>query len=163
MLHSQVNPIHKIPQLPQIKCIFHVERVLHVHVFFLMSVWHMAAGSGFAMWCLLLFPSCSGSSSRLPGALGGTPADTFCPLQGVHEGDIWGLSSLSVDRPPVEPSQYISVPPKHPDKMGFDEVRSLFCCLLSCLLAHHLILNVPSSSNHAMILCCSPARKRRQK
>ncbi|XP_065265570.1 procollagen galactosyltransferase 2 [Emys orbicularis] len=27
-----------------------------------------------------------------------------------------------IDHPPFEPSQYISIPPKHPDKMGFDEI-----------------------------------------
>ncbi|XP_064520148.1 procollagen galactosyltransferase 2 isoform X1 [Pseudopipra pipra] len=32
------------------------------------------------------------------------------------------LIEAMIDRPPVEPSQYISVPPKHPDKMGFDEI-----------------------------------------
>lgn len=84
-------------------------------------------------------------------------------LQEEAENFVHTLIEAMIDRPPVEPSQYISVPPKHPDKMGFDEVRSLFWCSLSCLLAHHLILNVPSSSNHAVILCCNPASKRRQK
>ncbi|OCT85461.1 procollagen galactosyltransferase 2 [Xenopus laevis] len=27
-----------------------------------------------------------------------------------------------IDRPPLEPSRYVHVPPKHPDKMGFDEI-----------------------------------------
>nr|XP_048717959.1 procollagen galactosyltransferase 2 isoform X2 [Caretta caretta] len=27
-----------------------------------------------------------------------------------------------IDHPPIEPSQYISIPSKHPDKMGFDEI-----------------------------------------
>lgn len=56
----------------------------------------------------------------------------------VHPGDGWDLSSLSVDRPPIEPSQYVSVPPKHPDKMGFDEVRNLFCC--HCFPIHYVLL-----------------------
>lgn len=49
-------------------------------------------------------------------------------IKHVPPGDGWDLCSLSVDRPPIEPSQYVSVPPKRPDKMGFDEVRNLFCC-----------------------------------
>ncbi|XP_017821500.4 procollagen galactosyltransferase 2 isoform X3 [Callithrix jacchus] len=31
-------------------------------------------------------------------------------------------SRQAVDRPPMEPSQYVSVVPKYPDKMGFDEI-----------------------------------------
>ncbi|KAE8611418.1 hypothetical protein XENTR_v10012442 [Xenopus tropicalis] len=27
-----------------------------------------------------------------------------------------------IDRPPLEPSRYVQVPPKHPDKMGFNEI-----------------------------------------
>lgn len=145
------TPSTKSLNFPGSNASFMWKRVLHVHVLFLMSVWHMAAGSGFAVGAF-----CRSHAAVAPhtGRERGreTPSDRSCPLQGVLESDIWHLSSLSVDRPPVEPSQYISVPQKHPDKMGFDEVRNLLCCLLSCLLTHHLILNVPSNINHAMIL-----------
>lgn len=36
--------------------------------------------------------------------------------------------SLPVDRPPMEPSQFVSVVPKYPDKMGFDEVGKVHTC-----------------------------------
>ncbi|XP_060132531.1 procollagen galactosyltransferase 2 isoform X2 [Zootoca vivipara] len=32
------------------------------------------------------------------------------------------LTEAMIDRPPVEPSEQVTVPPKHPDKMGFDEI-----------------------------------------
>ncbi|CAI5776257.1 Hypothetical predicted protein [Podarcis lilfordi] len=32
------------------------------------------------------------------------------------------LTEAMIDRPPVEPSEQLTVPPKHPDKMGFDEI-----------------------------------------
>ncbi|XP_061490043.1 procollagen galactosyltransferase 2 isoform X2 [Rhineura floridana] len=32
------------------------------------------------------------------------------------------LTEAMIDRPPVEPSEYVTVPTKHPDKMGFDEI-----------------------------------------
>ncbi|KAF2984600.1 hypothetical protein EK904_003546 [Melospiza melodia maxima] len=43
-------------------------------------------------------------------------------LQEEAENFVHTLIEAMIDRPPVEPSQYISVPPKHPDKMGFDEI-----------------------------------------
>lgn len=36
---------------------------------------------------------------------------------------------LPVDHPPMEPSQFVSVVPKYPDKMGFDEVGKVFMCV----------------------------------
>lgn len=35
------------------------------------------------------------------------------------------LFSFKVKNPPLEPSSFVSVPPKQPDKMGFDEVLTL--------------------------------------
>ncbi|XP_048338483.1 procollagen galactosyltransferase 2 isoform X2 [Sphaerodactylus townsendi] len=32
------------------------------------------------------------------------------------------LIEAMIDRPTIEPSEYVTVPPKHPDKMGFDEI-----------------------------------------
>lgn len=74
--------------------------------------------------------------ARVPAPWGFRPSDEntwryLVSMQHVREGDAWDLSSLSVDRPPIEPSQYVSVPPKHPDKMGFDEVRNLTLLLPS--------------------------------
>lgn len=47
---------------------------------------------------------------------------------------------LPVDGPPMEPSQFVSVVPKYPDKMGFDEVgkvsvcaRAHVCIYVACL------------------------------
>ncbi|OCT83095.1 hypothetical protein XELAEV_18025634mg [Xenopus laevis] len=31
-------------------------------------------------------------------------------------------TEVMIDRPPLEPSRYVHVPPKHPDNMGFDEI-----------------------------------------
>lgn len=36
---------------------------------------------------------------------------------------------LPVDHPPMEPSQFVSVVPKYPDKMGFDEVGKVSVCV----------------------------------
>lgn len=41
----------------------------------------------------------------------GTPSASFCP---------------AVKHPPAEPSRFVSVPAKMPDKMGFDEVGRAF-------------------------------------
>ncbi|XP_026525051.1 procollagen galactosyltransferase 2 [Notechis scutatus] len=32
------------------------------------------------------------------------------------------LSEAMIDHPPIEPSKFVTVPPKHPEKMGFDEI-----------------------------------------
>ncbi|XP_032082006.1 procollagen galactosyltransferase 2 [Thamnophis elegans] len=40
------------------------------------------------------------------------------------EGDniVHMLSEAMIDHPPIEPSKFVTVPPKHPEKMGFDEI-----------------------------------------
>ncbi|CAM9143101.1 unnamed protein product [Bubo scandiacus] len=43
-------------------------------------------------------------------------------LQEETENFVHTLIEAMIDRPPIEPSQYVSVPPKNPDKMGFDEI-----------------------------------------
>lgn len=40
---------------------------------------------------------------------------------------------LPVDRPPMEPSKYVSLVPKYPDKMGFDEVGKVSICVCTCM------------------------------
>lgn len=129
-------------------CIFNVERMLQNLFFVIRSIWHMAAGFCFATWMLSATPT-PALISR-PSSLGlFRPSDKntgryVISMQLVHEGDAWDLSSLSVDRPPIEPSQYVSVPLKNPDKMGFDEVRNLFCC--HCLVfSCYLLLRGPGS------------------
>lgn len=43
---------------------------------------------------------------------------------------------LPVDGPPMEPSQFVSVVPKYPDKMGFDEVGKVSMCVCAhCMRA----------------------------
>lgn len=48
-----------------------------------------------------------------------------------------------VRNPPSEPSVYLSLPPKQPDKMGFDEVRMLYYyqTILLCVL-YYSIFNI---------------------
>ncbi|KAM4722102.1 procollagen galactosyltransferase 2 [Rhinophrynus dorsalis] len=43
-------------------------------------------------------------------------------LQDDIENFIHVQTEAMIDRPPLEPSRYVYVPPKHPDKMGFDEI-----------------------------------------
>lgn len=43
---------------------------------------------------------------------------------------------LPVDGPPMEPSQFVSVVPKYPDKMGFDEVGKVSVSVCTCMCAH---------------------------
>ena len=40
---------------------------------------------------------------------------------------------LPVDGPPMEPSQFVSVVPKYPDKMGFDEVGKVSVFVCTCI------------------------------
>lgn len=109
----------------------------------------MAAAFCFATWMLsATLPPAPTSISPLLGAFLGCDEDTcgyVISIQLVHEGDAWDLSCLSVDRPPIEPSQYVSLPPKNPDKMGFDEVRTLFCCYCFAL-SSYLSLREPGFS-----------------
>lgn len=44
---------------------------------------------------------------------------------------------LPVDHPPMEPSQFVSVVPKYPDKMGFDEVGMVCVHVHTCTRAQH--------------------------
>ncbi|XP_035748369.1 procollagen galactosyltransferase 2 [Egretta garzetta] len=50
------------------------------------------------------------------------PLKSHQTLQEETENFVHTLIEAMIDRPPVEPSQYVSVPPKNPDKMGFDEI-----------------------------------------
>ncbi|XP_067156513.1 procollagen galactosyltransferase 2 isoform X1 [Apteryx mantelli] len=50
------------------------------------------------------------------------PLKSHQTLQEETENFVHTLIEAMIDRPPIEPSQYVSVPPKHPDKMGFDEI-----------------------------------------
>ncbi|CAH2311912.1 Hypothetical predicted protein [Pelobates cultripes] len=43
-------------------------------------------------------------------------------LQEDIESFIHIQTEAMIDRPPLDPSPYVHVPPKHPDKMGFDEI-----------------------------------------
>ncbi|OXB84329.1 UNVERIFIED_CONTAM: hypothetical protein H355_007212 [Colinus virginianus] len=52
------------------------------------------------------------------------PLKSHQTLQEETENFVHTLIEAMIDRPPIEPSQYVSVPPKHPDKMGFDEGES---------------------------------------
>ncbi|XP_065698529.1 procollagen galactosyltransferase 2 isoform X1 [Patagioenas fasciata] len=50
------------------------------------------------------------------------PLKSHQTLQEETENFVHTLIEAMIDRPPVEPSQFVSVPPKNPDKMGFDEI-----------------------------------------
>ncbi|KAK4820405.1 hypothetical protein QYF61_026241 [Mycteria americana] len=50
------------------------------------------------------------------------PLKSHQTLQEETENFVHTLIEAMIDRPPIEPSQYVSVPPKNPDKMGFDEI-----------------------------------------
>uniref|UniRef100_A0A8V0Y5H9 Collagen beta(1-O)galactosyltransferase 1 n=2 Tax=Galloanserae TaxID=1549675 RepID=A0A8V0Y5H9_CHICK len=52
------------------------------------------------------------------------PLKSHQTLQEETENFVHTLIEAMIDRPPIEPSQYVSVPPKRPDKMGFDEMYS---------------------------------------
>lgn len=88
----------------------------------------------------MLFAAPTAALTAHPSSQGFRPSDEdicryIISTKRIHQGDGWDFYSLTVDRPPIEPSQYVSVPPKHPDKMGFDEVRILICC--PCLPIHY--------------------------
>lgn len=40
----------------------------------------------------------------------------------------------------MEPSQFVSVVPKYPDKMGFDEVGKVSVCVRTCVQACNLFV-----------------------
>ncbi|XP_053325652.1 procollagen galactosyltransferase 2 [Spea bombifrons] len=50
------------------------------------------------------------------------PLKAHQSLQEDIENFIHVQTEAMIDRPPLEPSRYVFVPPKHPDKMGFDEI-----------------------------------------
>uniref|UniRef100_A0A8V1AAQ8 procollagen galactosyltransferase n=1 Tax=Gallus gallus TaxID=9031 RepID=A0A8V1AAQ8_CHICK len=50
------------------------------------------------------------------------PLRSHSTLQDETESFMHVLLEIMVKNPPAEPSRYLSVPPKSPDKMGFDEV-----------------------------------------
>nr|XP_060630476.1 procollagen galactosyltransferase 2 [Anolis sagrei ordinatus] len=43
-------------------------------------------------------------------------------LEDDTENIVHVLIEAMIDRPPIEPSEYVTIPPKHPDKMGFEEI-----------------------------------------
>lgn len=49
---------------------------------------------------------------------------------------------LPVDGPPMEPSQFVSVVPKYPDKMGFDEVGKVSVCACARMCMYVACLHV---------------------
>lgn len=119
-------------------CIFNGERVLQNLIFIMRSVWHIDAPFCCAVW--MLFAAPTAALTAHPSSRGFRPSDEdicryIISTKRIHQGDGWDFYSLTVDCPPIEPSQYVSVPPKHPDKMGFDEVRILICC--PCLPIHY--------------------------
>lgn len=55
---------------------------------------------------------------------------------------------LPVDGPPMEPSQFVSVVPKYPDKMGFDEVGKVSVFVGTCMCAHVYIMLICLCQNN---------------
>lgn len=50
------------------------------------------------------------------------------------------FSCLPVDHPPMEPSQFVSVVPKYPDKMGFNEVGKVSVCMCTCAPVYIMLI-----------------------
>lgn len=81
------------------------------------------------------------SACPCPGHAGYVPGDQVCGCSSVLWPALTKPSAcflcLPVDRPPMEPSQFVSVVPKHPDKMGFDEVgKAHVCKCVTCLYVY---------------------------